>query len=275
MRNAVSHNPGISVSPIHLSVVFFVGLLAAMSALSAVLINRFVPREKRVGLRPMTQPTLTVVGMMFSMLLGFFIAQALREYSLASVTIVNEADSVGEVFQDAKGLGASDRKRIRWLCRDYVDVVVNEEWKMLAAGKSSIKAQAIMNELWEASLSVSPRDARETVVYDAYLRAMDELGGYRRVRVATNHHGLASHVWAIIATGGAAIVALTFLFAPDSKAFHTAILCCLLIPLTLNIFLLSEFSTPFSGLIHIEPEVFKDLQKNLFVDDDNAPLFLH
>lgn len=98
-----------------------------LSSVGAVLILKLIPLQDRLSLRVVTQPTLNVTGMMFSVLPGFFIAESLKSYSSINVSLVNEANAVGEVFRDARGLPEKDRKRIRRLCRAYIDSVINDE----------------------------------------------------------------------------------------------------------------------------------------------------
>ena len=262
------------MSPVINSVLLFWAVLFVASTLAAVLIIEFIPKDAKVSLRPITQQSLAVAGMMFAILLGFFIAQSLRDYTNAANCIVNEANSLGEVFRDARGLPEVDRLRIRGLCRQYCDSVIKDEWPLLAKTMESDKTQAIMNDLWNAALSVKPTNMREHVVYQCFFKAMNDFGGYRRVRTATNTAGLSITLWIIIGIGAASIVALTFLFAPDNKKFHTAILCCLLIPLTLDIFLLADYSYPFSGLIHIKPAMYESLKRKILSQDDLAPHYL-
>jgi len=221
-----------------------------------------------------TQPSLTVVGMMFSVLLGFFIAQSMRDYATANGNIVAEANAVGEVFRDARGLPEVDRKRIRNLCRQYVDAVINEEWHLLPKYQESDKAQEIMNDLWQAALSVNPTNDREKVIYQSFFKGMNELGGYRRIRTGTNTVSLTPGLWAVIAIGAAAIVSLTFLFAPENRAYHIGLLACLLLPLTLNIFLLSEYVHPFTGTLPIKPVMFESLKRKILSQDDSPPPYL-
>lgn len=256
------------------SVLLFLVMLGIVSTWAAYLVCTFIPREVRVAHRMLMQPALTVSGMMFSVLLGFFIAQAMRDYSTAQGNIVAEANSIGEVFRDAKGLPDVDRKRIRKLCRDYVDSVINDEWPLLEQGQESPKSQAIMNDLWEASLSVKPTNQREMVVYDSFFDAMNVLGGLRRIRTATTSIGMPAHEWAIIAIGAAGIITLTFIFAPDSKRFHAGLLACLLLPLTLNIYLLAEYLHPFSGIVAVKPAVFEMTRRKIMVQTDDAPKYL-
>lgn len=256
------------------SVLIFLLMLGVVSTWAAYLVCRFIPREVRVSHRMLMQPALTVSGMMFSVLLGFFIAQAMRDFSTAQANIVNEANAIGEVFRDAKGLPETDRKRIRQLCRDYVDSVIKDEWPLLKHGQESPKSQAVMNDLWEASLSVKPTNDRESVIYDSFFDAMNVLGGLRRVRTATVYIGMPAHEWAIIAIGAAGIITLTFLFAPDSRRFHAGLLCCLIAPLTLNIFLLAEYLHPYSGIVSIRPTVFEATQRKIMSQSDEAPKYL-
>lgn len=132
-----------------------------------------------------------------------------------------------------------------------------------------------MNELWEASLSVKPTNEREVVVYQSFFEAMNVVGGLRRIRTATLNVGLAPHLWAIIAIGAAGIITLTFVFAPESRRFHVGLLACLLVPLSLNIYLLAEYTHPFSGIVSVKPEVFEALKRKILSQSDDAPKYLN
>lgn len=262
------------MSPVFDSVCLFLVILGVVATWSSYLVVTYIPREARVAHRMLMQPSFTITGMMFSVLLGFFIAQAMRDFASAQAHIVDEANAVGEVFRDSKGLKEVARVRIRGLCRQYVASVIDDEWPLLPEGKASPKSQAIMNDLWDAALSVQITGDREAVIYDSFFDAMNVLGGLRRVRTATLHVGLPAHLWAIIAIGAAALITMTFVFAPDSKKFHFGLLCCLIIPLTLNIFLLAEYTHPFSGVVAVKPTVFLQLQQKIMSLTDDAPKYL-
>jgi hypothetical protein len=70
------------------------------------------------------------------------------------------------------------------------------------------------------------------------------------------------------------VVALSFIFAPENKAFQLAWLSCILVPKKLNVYLLAEFSYPFGGLIQIKPVMFEALRHQLFLQKDEPPEFL-
>jgi len=262
------------MNPVLESVGFFWLVLLVASTIGTFIVTKLIGREDRVKLRMVTQPVVTVVGMMFVIMLGFFVAQALKDYGAANAGIINEANSLGNVFRDARGFSEVDRVRIRGLCRNYVEAVINDEWQLLAQCKESDTAEQAMNELFQAGLSVKPTSLREQVIYESFFKALNELAGYRRMRIATNTAGLAPHMWAIIAIGAAALVSLTFLFAPESKRFHAGLLMCLLTPLTLNVYLLADFTHPFSGLISVKPDMFELLKRKILTQEDSALPYL-
>lgn len=256
------------------SMLFFWSVLFVTCLMSSCLIGKFIPAQERITLRPVTQPSLTVVGMMFSILVGFFIADAMRGYSTANQNAVLEANNVGSVFRLARGLDEVDRKRLRGLCREYVHEVITNEWIMMAEGKDSEKAWEIFQRLWEANLSVNPQDERESLVCQSTIAAMESLGEHRRARVGTNTHGLSLHLWVFIAIGAGAIVSIIFMFAPESKAFRNGILTCILVPLSVNAYILAECSFPFSGVLAIKPKMFELMEQRLFVQPDTPPRYL-
>ncbi len=140
--------------------------------------------------------------------------------------------------------------------------------------KDSANASQAMQDLYDATLSINPKDIREQIVFENTMYAMDELAAFRRARIGTNAAGIPAHFWGIIACGAAAIVSLTYMFAPDCKRFHAGILCSLLIPLMLNIFLLAEYSYPFAGVVSLKPKMFELVQQKVMKQDDNAPTYL-
>lgn len=262
------------MSQIITSVLIFLGMLTVTSIAGALIASYAVKPQTRLALRPMAQPLLTVVGMMFSVLLGFFIAQAMRNYAETNNSTTQEANALGEVFRLASGLNDTDRKRIRTACRKYAEIVVNEEWPLMAASQDSDKAWDSFQDLWDCVISAQPSCQRTGCVYETLMTAMDNLGRYRRARIAVANVGQVLHLWVIIACGAGAIITVTFLFAPESKSFHAIAISCIVLPLTLNAYLLSEYTYPFSGPLGIKPTMFNLLQERLFKQSDIAPKYL-
>ncbi len=94
------------------------------------------------------------------------------------------------------------------------------------------------------------------------------------MRTSTMNFGLAPHFLTIIAAGAASIVLLTILLAPESKSYHVGLLMCLLVPMTLNIVLLAEYSYPFNGFVKVKPKMYEQLKEKILSQEDTDPHFL-
>jgi hypothetical protein len=247
--------------------IFYVALLT-ISSLGAFVVIKLVPKEAKLELRPVSQATLVVTGMMFATLMGIYIAQAFREFSACNAIIISEANSLGVVFRDAEGLNEKDKVRIRALCRKYNDLVIEDEWPLLGAQKESSKAKATMEEICNAAIAVRPADSHEQIVYHDFLKAVNEFGGFRGVRIATLPAGLGFPSLFNIALAASSLVVLTFLFAPGNFAFHSTILSCLLVPITMSVYLLADFSRPFAGFVVLPPSMFLSLKTGPMAQND-------
>jgi hypothetical protein len=75
---------------------------------------------------------LGVIGTLFSVLLGLLVAGAIERYHDVAQNAESEANGIGNIYRLARGLQTEDRKRIRGLCREYVDYVIDEEWPLMA-----------------------------------------------------------------------------------------------------------------------------------------------
>jgi|AGTN01.3.fsa_nt_gi hypothetical protein len=82
-----------------------------------------------------TDPYSQFVGMLFAVLLGFMVADAMTRFSAARQTVQLEASAVANVFRIAEGMPEDTRQKLRALCLDYCQVVVDDEWPKLKVKK--------------------------------------------------------------------------------------------------------------------------------------------
>lgn len=218
---------------------------------------------------------LGVVGTLFSVLLGLLVAGAIERYHDVVTQVENESNSVANIFRLAKGLEATERVRIRGLCREYVDYVVTNEWAAMEKQRPDMQAQDRYNKLWDACVSVNPKNDRENNLHAAILEGMDSVGENRRERVIASMSAMPMTLWAVIICGSLITIAFTYLFTIRMGArLHWMMTGLVSVSLLLNIWLLAAYSTPFSGDLQIQPRGFKLLQFGAFGDSDDAAMFL-
>lgn len=249
-------------------------LLTGTAVFAQFVVRKAFKQEDLMEHSTILEPLLGVVGTLFSVLLGFLVAGAMERYHDARVNVDLEANAVGDVFRLSRGLDEVDRTRIRHCCREYVNDVLDDEWKLMESHKSSDKAQEEYQRLWDAALSVEPKNDRITNIHQTILTSMQSVGQNRRMRIVASQHGLSEMQWFVVMLGSAITVIFTLFFPMKKASFHLILTMLVTLSLGLNIWLLSAYSTPFAGELRIVPYMFQMLRDQTFKADDNGPLYL-
>jgi len=216
-----------------------------------------------------------VVGTLFSVLLGFMVASAMEKYNTACMHDELEASNVASVFRVARGLSDIDRPRIREHCRTYVDTVINEEWPKMEAQVKINHGWESYQQLWEAVVAVVPENDRQSNLQQGLISSMQSLGEHRRARILLAQTGMQPALWFIVGLGAMITMALSYIFAsqfPRIQAFMTTLVAT---ALSLNIWLLSAYSHPYSGELKIKPTMFLLLKENVLPVPDGPSRYLH
>lgn len=216
-----------------------------------------------------------VVGTLFSVILGFMVASAMGKYQEAQNCGQQEATSVASVFRIARGLSDVDRPRIRQLCREYVNDVMDKEWPLMEKRVKINHGWVVYQELWESVVSVVPENDRQSNLQQGLIAAMQALGEYRRERILLSETSMPAALWIIVACGAFITIGFTYIFTthfPKVQGFMTTLVAT---AMALNIWLLSAYSTPYSGELRIKPTMFQLLREAILVVPDTPARFLH
>lgn len=240
------------------------------SIIGLLVFRRLVGSEVLKDQHEVTDPYSQFVGMLFAVLLGFMVADAMSRFSEARHTVQLEASAIANVFRTADGLPDSTRKQIRGLCLDYVKSVANDEWPKLKLKQTSNESWHVYRNLWRACSEYEPQTARQTNAQTAMLTAMCSVGDSRRMRQDTLNNGLPPILWGILIVGGVATIIFTYFFTTRSVVIQIAMVSIVSLVICLNIFLLTSYDDPFSGDVMIDPGVFKTQAKLFELDNDES-----
>jgi hypothetical protein len=208
-----------------------------------------------------TDPMSQVVGMMFAVLLGFMVSDAMQRFETARSTVQQEAASLADVFQESHGLPAQEKTKVRSLCSKYADVVVSEEWPLLAQRKTSLQAWKAYDDLWAEITQFQAKSQSESNVQQALLQSMSSMGDCRRFRIEALHNGLSPILWGVLIVGGVTTVLFTYFFGVQNLRLQVIMTAIVSLVICLNIFLLASYDDPFSGDVMVEPSAFRVDQK--------------
>lgn len=197
------------------------------------------------------------VAMLFAVLLGFMVADAMQRFGEARSTVQQEASSLGNVYRLAEGLNAGPRDNIRVLCKNYATEVVQGEWPKLATKQDSQQAWKIYKQLWAACTTYEPVTQRQSNAQQLLLSSMVSVGDSRRLRVEGLHAGLPAELWMVLILGGAATIVFTYFFRAEDGKTQIAMVAIVSLVICLNLFLLATYDDPFSGDVRVTPAAFE------------------
>lgn len=204
-----------------------------------------------------TDPYSQFVAMLFAVLLGFMVADAMQRFGNARAEVQQEASALGSVFRLSEGFPSEQKNRIRDLCMMYATEVVQDEWPMLAQRVDSIKAWKLYRQLWSACTTFEVQTSKQSNAQQALLACMISLGDARRMRVEALHAGLPPVLWGVLILGGMATMLFTYFFCADDLKTQCIMVAIVSLVICLNLFLLAVYDDPFAGDVKVTPDAFE------------------
>lgn len=237
-------------------------LTIGISVGGLLLVRRKVSFEDLKSHHDVADPFLSVVGTLFAVLLGFMIASSMTRFEEARITIQQEASALGNVFRAAAGMPEPNRTKIHQTCERYADLVINDEWPVLASKHTSEKAWAAYNVLWDECVNYTPTDNKTSNMQSAMMGYLGTLGDARRMRVGALHNGLPTVLWIVLYAGGTATICFTYFFGLKSIKLQIMMTSLVSLAICLNLFLLASFNDPFTGDVMLNPTAFENIRTN-------------
>ncbi|MBS2006994.1 MAG: DUF4239 domain-containing protein [Cyanobacteria bacterium SZAS TMP-1] len=250
-------------------------VFVALALAGQALVNRIVKQEVLELHHSAGEAMMGVVGTLFSVLLGFMVASAMDRYNDARMHDEQEASNVASIFRVARGLSDIDRPRIRQLCREYVNDVIDNEWPKMEAQVKINHGWETYQELWESTVAVVPENDRQSNLQQGLIASMQSLGEHRRARILLARTSMQPALWWVVGFGAFITMALSYIFAsqfPRVQGFMTTLVAT---ALSLNIWLLSAYSHPYSGELKIRPTMFLLLKDSILTVPDTRSRYLH
>jgi len=246
-------------------------LAVLMSIMGLTIVRRWLLASDLKTQHDVADPLSQVVGMMFAILLGFMVGDAMQRFSTARTTTQQEAASLADVFRLADGLPPISKKRIQDLCLQYADDVINIEWPLLSHKKSSKAAWDAYALLSKECVTFQPVGEEQSNVQQALLPAVISLGDNRRLRVEGLNNSLSPILWWILMLGGVATIVFTYFFGGSNHKIQLVMVAIVSLVICLNIFLLASYDDPFCGDVMVQPSAFQTEVELFKMELNHAP----
>jgi hypothetical protein len=236
-----------------------VALSVGGSIAGLVVFHRYVSIEVRRAHNDVAGFIISVVGVIYAVLLAFIAVAVWADFNKAEGIVEREASLAGDIFVDALNTPEPAGGEIRRHLREYVDLVVHDEWPALRANKRSERAAAALRELRKAVF----RSVDRGPVFQEILDRLNSLYDARRERLFEANQGLQSIAWFVVIVGGVLTVAFTYFFGAPSLRLHMAMTGVLAASIALVIILIVAFDYPFRGAASVTSEPFVNVLRDM------------
>src|SRR5918911_769368 len=247
---------------------FLIALAILIAVGGLVLVQRLYSTDQRKQHNDVAGFIYAVLGVSYAVLLGLMLIAVWEKWNAAEAIATDEANELAGIFWYAHALPQPEGRHIQKLVRSYDEVVIEDEWPLMAQGRSSPKAWAILDELRATILGLKPPkgDAKqlgyEQMRYEEMLVQLHDLVNARRERLLAAERGLPPILWVVLILGGVITVGFTYLFGLNNTLVHLLMVAALALIISMSLYTVTALDYPFKGDIRIHPSAYEnDLER--------------
>jgi Na+/proline symporter len=233
-----------------------VGGTVLVSCLGLLVFHRLVDHNVRREHNDMVGATMGVVGTVAALLLAFIGVVTWQTFTDAEAIADTEAGAVGNLYFDSYGVPEDVREPIRNDIKNYLHIVIDQEWPKQEQGKLDHSATlAGLDELIQINRELAafnPQNLGEANIHAEMFKMLNALFVARRNRLQAADGHVPPVVWAIILLGTTVTIVYTYFFGPRSLAMHVALTALVAASLALVVLLIALMDYPFRGQVSID-----------------------
>jgi hypothetical protein len=246
------------LSPLQLAAVITV-FFALLSIIGIVIVRRFIPNKWLKAHNDVAGPIFGVIGTVYAVLLAFVVVITWEGHDAAKRNINVEVGAVIGLFMDAEGLKEPVRQELKALVLEYVESVINDEWKTLKTGNTSPAPATTLYNIVKLCGSYRPENRTEEIFLEKAVDRVDELYSLRRQRQLDSRNGIHPILWMVLIIGGVLTIVIGCFFGTESVSLQIALTASLAALIAIVLFTILELDFPFTGKIGIPPTAFQEV----------------
>ena len=233
--------------------------VVVFSAIGLLIVRRFVPLKVLKVHNDVTAAIFKAITTAYTVLLAFVVVISWQNFNETEKHTATEANCLVSLYRNSAAFGQPFVNEIRPLIKEYVDVVINEEWKSLSRGEENIKARDILRNIWALYTGYDPKTDKEKIFLAESVRKLDNLREMRRLRIIDSRTGVHPVLWFVLVVGAIITIGFTFFFGLDNFINHTVMVFILGTIIALILLTIISFDFPFTGTVRIGPAAFQQI----------------
>jgi hypothetical protein len=203
------------------------------------------------------------LGMTYGVIISFMLFAAWTSFSNAITNADGEANAVINLARVADTLPQSRRDAVQQLSKQYVEVMLHEEWPAMTRNQLSPKSYEITRQLWLVLSQTAVTSDAQQVGLDHAFSELTSMTEHRRIRQEQALQKLPGILWAVLLFGSVLTILYACLFGAENLKLHAIQVAGLSLLIALSLAAIADLSRPYQGGAHVEPYGFLRAQQTL------------
>jgi hypothetical protein len=200
--------------------------------------------------------TLSVVGVIYGILLGFVLSMSWGEYSRTEEIATTEGVNLRILYYKSYTLPATNQLPVRSALLAYAHAVAEDEWLTLRHAQESPLADRAIMDLWKCYYTVHPTNETQRLWLQQSLQTLNEVTSQRRMRLLAAEQSVNPLLWELLLCGGVITISFILILGIERFRFHLLMTWAVTFLILLILFIIYELDNPFWGDPHITPDAF-------------------
>jgi hypothetical protein len=245
--------------PWYLASALIIIFTAALAILCTLMVRKLIPAQELKKNHEIAGYFLGIVGVLYSVLLGFTVINAQNRYNDLHETVHTEAALIADLYRDAGVFPEQLKLPLRENLKEYTRSVIENEWAVEGLGIDCVITREYSQRVWNTYYDYSPANEKEVVWYKESISKLDKLNSTRLMRLFSVKEDLGSISWTLLYLGAILTVALMLFFAHDNVKAQLLMTSSIAGYLAFILFLIYSLDNAFTSQIAIQPLALQEL----------------
>ncbi len=233
-------------------------LLTMVAAISFLfLLQRLWPSQLRRQHNDLIGWHISVLGSTYAVILGFMLFAVWTNFERADANAEDEANCLVNAVRSSRGLPLGQRAHILELGRQYVNVMLTEEWPAMGRRELSPASASIVRQLWATLGATEISKAAEQTSLDRTLGELARMTEYRRLRELQVDAHLPGVLWLVLLLGALVTIMSACLFGASNFRLHLIEVIMLALMISSVLIAIADINHPFQGAVHVDSAGFE------------------
>ncbi len=200
---------------------------------------------------------LQTLGTIYAVLLAFVVFVVWQQHNETRSAVEIESNELSDLCRTVRAMPGTQRAEAA--IKAYAQIVIEEEWRAMATGCFSYKAEQTLEEIWQALELLEPRTPREETLFAEAMARFNDLSDARSRRLYCSLLRLPPSLWLLLLTNGVLVVGSMWIFGLESFCAHALMTVALAGSIAFILFLVADLDNPFWGSWRVGPEAFQQV----------------